>query len=287
MILVTGATGQLGKIVIEHLLNKTASHQIAALVRDPSKAADLKEKGVDIRMGDYEDISSLDQAMQGIEKVLLISGTDEAHRVQQHQNVVDAAKRAGVKFIAYTSRILKDPEASTNHLMDGHFKTEAIFKQIGLTYALFQNALYMDAIPLFIGGERVFETGIHIPAGQGKVAFALRRDLGEAIANVLLEDVSESQIYKLTASEAWSFDDVAAALSELSGKTVEYMSIDRPAFEVQMSQRGLPEQTYQRIADFYGDISDGQLDEITDDLEILLERQPSSLKDGLKILFAL
>jgi NAD(P)H dehydrogenase (quinone) len=287
MILVTGATGQLGKIVIEHLLNKTAANQIAALVRDPSKATDLKDKAIDIRVGHYDDISSLDQAMQGIEKVLLISGTDEAHRVQQHQNVVDAAKRAGVQFIAYTSRILKDPEASTNNLMDGHFKTEAIFKQSGLTYALFQNALYMDAIPLFIGGERVFETGIHIPAGEGKVAFALRRDLGEAIANVLLDDASESRIYKLTATEAWSFDDVAAALSELSGKTIEYTPIDRPAFEAQMSQRGLPEQTYQRIADFYGDISDGQLDEVTDELEIVLGRQPSSLKDGLKILFAL
>jgi NAD(P)H dehydrogenase (quinone) len=171
--------------------------------------------------------------------------------------------------------------------MDGHFKTEAIFKDSGLTYALFQNALYMESLPLFLGGERVFETGIHIPAGQGKVAYALRDDLGEAIANVLLDDVSESRIYKLTAMEAWSFDDVAAVLSELSGKTIEYTPIDRPAFEAQMSQRGLPEQTYQRIADFYGDICDGQLDEVTDEMVALLGRKPSSLKDGLKVLFAL
>ena len=185
MILVTGATGQLGKIVIENLIDKTAAKGIAALVRDESKAADLKDKGVDIRVGNYDDIASLDQAMQGIDKVLLISGTDEEHRVQQHQNVVDAAKRAGVQFIAYTGRFMKDPDASANHLMDGHFKTEALIKASGLTYALFQNALYMDSLPLFLGGKQVFETGIAIPAGQGKVAYALRSDLGEAIANVL------------------------------------------------------------------------------------------------------
>jgi NAD(P)H dehydrogenase (quinone) len=119
MILITGATGQLGKIVIENLLKKTAASQIAALVREPSKAVDLKDKGIDIRIGHYEDIPSLDQAMQGIKKVLLISGTDEQHRVQQHQNVVDAAKRAGVPFIAYTSRILKDPSGGLNKPSDG------------------------------------------------------------------------------------------------------------------------------------------------------------------------
>ena len=287
MILVTGATGQLGKIVIENLMKKTAANQIAALVRDPNKAAELKDKGVDIRVGDYSDVASLDQAMRGIEKVLLISGTDEVNRVQQHQNVVDAAKRAGVKFIAYTGRFMKDPDTSGNHLMDGHFKTDALIKESGLTYALFQNALYMDSLQFFLGGERVFETGILIPAGHGKVAYALRRDLGEAIAQVLLEDVGESRIYKLTASEAWSFDDVAATLSELSGKTITYTSIDRPTFEAQMSQRGLPAQTYQRIADFYGDIRDGQLDEVTSEMETLLGRKPTALKEGLKILFAL
>ena len=103
----------------------------------------------------------------------------------------------------------------------------------------------------------------------------------------LLEDVTESRIYKLTASEAWSFDDVAATLSELTGKKIEYTSIDRPTFEAQMIKRGLPEQTYQRIGGFYGDIRDGQLDEVTLEMQALLGRKPTSLKDGLKILFAL
>lgn len=287
MILVTGATGQLGKIVINNLLNKTTANQIAALVRDPDKAADLKAKGVDIRVGNYNDLTSLNHAMTGIEKVLLISGTDEEHRIQQHQNVVDAAKQAGVQFIAYTGRFMRDPDLSANHLMDGHFKTDALIKESGLKYALFQNALYMDSLLLFLGGKQVFETGIAIPAGHGKVAYALRSDLGEAIAKVMLEDSGESHIYKLTASEAWSFDDVAAALSDLSGKTITYTPIDRPTFEAQMIKRGLPASTYEQIGGFYSDIRDGQLDEVTSEMEHVLGRKPTSLKDGLKILFAL
>jgi dTDP-D-glucose 4,6-dehydratase len=126
MILVTGATGHLGSAIINYLLKKLSASQIVALVRDVSKAADLKEKGVDIRIGNYEDSASLDKAMQGIEKVLLIAGTDEENRVALHRNVVDAAKSAGVKCIAYTSRNLRDPNTLVNKLMEGHFQRERI-----------------------------------------------------------------------------------------------------------------------------------------------------------------
>ena len=141
MILVTGATGQLGTAVIPNLLKKTSAERIAALVRDESKASALKEKGVDIRVGSYDDRASLDRAMQGIEKVLLIAGTDEDKRLQQHQNVVDAAKKAGVKYIAYTSRNLKDPNTLANKLMNGHFQTEDYIKECGLNYVLFSQCL--------------------------------------------------------------------------------------------------------------------------------------------------
>lgn len=108
MILITGSTGKSGNAVIRQLLQKTVANQIAALVRDEAKAADLKAKGINLRVGSYDDMASLDKAMQGIETVLLIAGTDEEKRLQQHQHVVDAAKRAGVRYIAYTSRTLKD-----------------------------------------------------------------------------------------------------------------------------------------------------------------------------------
>lgn len=211
MILVTGATGQLGIAVVKNLLEKTSAHQIAALVRDESKASALKEKRLDVRVGNYDNTASLDQAMHGIEKVLLIAGTDENNRLQQHQNVVDAAKKAGVQCIAYTSRTLKDRNTLANQLMVGHFQTEDYIKASGSNYVLFRNVLYMDTLPQFVGGEKVFETGIHLPTGDGRVPFALRSEMGEAIAHALLENDCGNRIYKLTGSETYSFDDVAAA----------------------------------------------------------------------------
>lgn len=287
MILITGATGQLGTAVIQTLLEKTSANQIAALVRDESKASALKEKGVDIRVGNYDDTASLDQAMQGIEKVLLIAGTDEGKRLQQHQNVVDAAKRAGVSCIAYTSRNLRDVNTLTNKLMVGHFQTEDYIKDSRLPYVIFRSTLYMDLIPFYVGGS-VFETGIYLPAGEGKVAYALRSEMGEAIANALLKDSCDNRIYKLTGSESYSFDDVASALTKISGKEVTYTaSTENSVFEAQMEERGLPKAMFPRFVGFLTDIKNGQEDEVSADMENLLGRKPASLKAGLKVLFKL
>ncbi len=287
MILVTGATGQLGTAVIKTLLEKTSATQIAALVRDESKASALKEKGVDIRVGSYDDTASLDQAMQGIEKVLLIAGTDEENRLQQHQNVVDAAKKTGVQCIAYTSRSLKDRNTLANQLMLGHFQTEDYIKASGLNYILFRNVLYMDTIPQFIGGKKVFETDINLPTGHGQVPFALRSEMGEAIAHALLENDYSNRIYKLTGNKTYSFDDVAATLSDLSGKKVGYTPVEKSAFEMQMKERGTPDAMVQKVVGFLTDIKNGQEEEVSPDLENLLGRSPTSLKEGLKVLFNL
>jgi NAD(P)H dehydrogenase (quinone) len=287
MILVTGATGQLGTAVVNNLLEKTSANQIAALVRDESKASALKGKGVDIRFGSYDDTASLDKAMQGIETVLLIAGTDEENRLRQHRNVVDAAKKTGVQCIAYTSRSLKDRNTLTNKLMEGHFQTEDYIKECGLNYVLFRDVLYMDTIPQFVGGEKVFETGIYLPTGQGRVPFALRSEMGEAIAHVLLESDRSNRIYTLTSSESYSFDDVAATLTDLSGKAVGYTQIEKSAFEAQMKERGVPEMMIERVTGFLTDIKNGQEEEISPDLENLLGRKPASLREGLKVLFNL
>ncbi len=286
MILITGANGQLGTAVIKNLLDKTSANQIAAFVRDESKASNLKEKGVDIRVGNYDDTASLDKAMQGIERVLLIAGTDENNRIKQHQNVVDAAKKAGVQCVAYTSRTLKDRNTLANKLMEGHFQTEDYIKECGLNYAIFRNVLYMDTIGQFVG-SRVFDTGIYLPTGHGRVPFALRSEMGEAIANVLLESDRGNRIYKLTGSESYSFDDVAATLSDLSGKEVDYTPTEKSAFEAQMKERGAPETMVQRVVGFLTDIKNGQEEEVSPDLENLLGRKPTSLKEGLKVLFNL
>jgi NAD(P)H dehydrogenase (quinone) len=286
MILVTGATGQLGRSVVHQLLKNTSADKIAALVRDEDKAADFKDAGVSIRVGQYDDPVSLEKAMQGIEQVLLIAGTNEERRVQQHQSVVDAAKKAGVQGIAYTSRTLKDRSTMANKLMEGHFQTEDYIKDSGLSYALFRNVLYMDTIPQFVG-ERVFETGISVPAGQGKVAFALRSEMGEAIANLLLASDWNQTTYKLTGSTSYSFDDVAAELTRLSGRAVNYQPAEASAFGAQMIRRGVPELVVQRVIGFMTDIKNGQEDEISPDLERLLGRKPATLQEGLKTLFKL
>ncbi|GAB2551689.1 SDR family oxidoreductase [Spirosoma aerophilum] len=284
MILVTGATGQLGTATIQSLLKQRPPSEVAAFVRDENKAAALKERGVSIRVGTYDDTASLDAAMQGVDKVLLIAGTDEDNRLRQHQNVVDAAERAGVSAIAYTSRTLKDRSTMANSLMEGHFQTEDYIMASGLTYIIFRNVLYMDAIPQF-AGPAVFDTGIHLPAGQGKVPFALRVELGEAMANALAANGRGSKVYQLTGSEAWSFADVAAALSDLSGKTVSYTPAEPSTFESQLKGRGVPDLIVQRVIGFLTDIKNGQEDEVSPDMENLLGRKPTLLHDGLKILY--
>jgi NAD(P)H dehydrogenase (quinone) len=285
-ILVTGAAGQLGTTVVRHLLKNTTADQIAVLVRNASKVADLKEKGVAIHVGDYDDVASLEKAMQGIEKVLLIAGTDEQKRVQQHTNVVNAAKKAGVKLIAYTSRCLKNRNTLVNKLMVGHFQTEDCIMESGLTYILFRNILYMDTIPNFVG-DKVFETGINLPVGDGKVSFCLRKDMGEAMANALLQDIEDSKIYNLTGNALYSFHDVATALTELSGKDVHYSQIEKSTFEDNLKAKGLPDFVIQRIVGFMADVANGQEDAVTTDLEQLLGRKPATLKEGLKIIYNL
>lgn len=286
-ILVTGATGHLGSKVIETLLRKIPSSQISIITRKEEKRAEFETKGFNAFIGSYDDTASLEKAMSGVDTVLLISSGDQGDRMQEHKNVVDAAKKIGVKQIAYTSRSLRDRNTLANKLMVEHFQTEDYIKASGLKYIFFRNILYMDAIPQFIGGTAALERGIYLPAGEGRVAFALRSEMGEAMANVLLNEKFENNIYNFTGDKTYSFYDIATALSELSGKEVKYNNVDANVFSGMMKQRNVPEPTIQKIIDFITDIKQNQEAEITNDLEIKLGRKPTGLKDGLKQLFEL
>lgn len=285
-ILVTGATGQLGSAIIEQLLNKIPANQIAIITRKQEQWAAFEAKGFNAFIGSYEDVDSLEKAMTGVETVLLISAGDQGDRMQEHKNVVDAAVKVGVPNIAYTSRSLMDRTTLANKLMTDHFKTEDYIKESGLKYTIFRNVLYMDVIPLFVG-KQVFETGIFQPAGDGKVAFALRQEMGEAMANVLLNEACENKTYQFTGSEPSSFYDVAAALTELSGKQVKYTPVEVATFEKLMLEKGLPQAMVKKISDFNTDIKNGQEAEVTMDLEMVLGRKPASLREGLKVVFGL
>jgi len=286
MILVTGATGHLGSAVVSHLLKNTAGNNIAAFARDENKANHLRGKGIEVRLGTYDDIPSLDLAMQGIEKLLLISGNGPT-RLQQHKNVVAAAKKAGIKHIVFTSIALKDMKtAALRGLMEDLYQVEDYIRESGLTYTVLRNTLYTGATPLF-GGEKVIQTGINLPTGNGKVPFALRREMGEAAANTLLQNGHKNQTYELTASDLYSYGDVAKELSSLSGRTVNYADADSTTFPTQLKEFGLPEIVVLLVTGFSADIKNHQFEIVTKDLEKLLGRKPASLKEGLKEVFNL
>lgn len=287
MILITGATGQLGSAVLGQLLARTEASEVAALVRDPGKATDLSARGVSVRVADYDDAAGLRQAMLGIDRVLLIPGTEPGERVQQHQNVIDAAAGAGVDLLGFASRSLRDIEGSRNGLMGDYVETEDRVRASGLRYVLFRNALYLDTLPLFVGGPSVFDSGaIRLPVGDGTGAYALRREMGEALANGILDHRGGDHTYVVAAPEAYSFDDVAAALTEIAGRPVTYTAVTDEEWVAGAVQRGLPEAMARRSVGFFADIRDHQLDETSDDLTTLLGRKPTDLTAGLRELFS-
>ena len=284
MILITGATGQLGAATIQHLLKKTTSNNIVAFARDEQKAASLREKGIEVRIGNFNDSASLDNAMVGIDKVLLVSGTD-VDRFQQHQNVINAAKKAGVKHIVYTSVSLNDINTSAiKSFMQSHFQTEDYIKELKLNYTLLRNTLYTDGFPFF-AGEKALDNGIFLPSGEGKVPYALRDEMAEAAANVLIEDGHQNKTYNITGSDLYSYEDVARELSLLSDKTIQYTDINASTFSEQLKKFGVPEPVIFLVSGFSEDIKNKQFETISNDLENLLGRKPAALKDGLKAIY--
>jgi NAD(P)H dehydrogenase (quinone) len=284
-ILVTGATGHLGTAVIETLLTKIPSNNISILTRNVEKQHEFFTKNFNAFLGNYDNVHSIEKAMQGVDTVLLIASGDQGDRMQEHRNVVDTAKKLGVKHIAYTSRCLKNRNTLTNELMMDHFDTENYILESGLNHTFFRNILYMDSIPQFIGGNTALKNGIYLPAGDGKVSFALRSELGEAMANVLLNNKSENKIYNFTGDKSYSFYDIANALAELSGNVIQYTNLEISEYKKMMKQRNLPDEIINKIIDFITDIKHNQEADIYDDLEIQLGRKPTNLKNGLKVLY--
>ncbi|RXK60784.1 SDR family oxidoreductase [Lacibacter luteus] len=282
MILVTGATGQLGTIVVNELLKKVPAAGLAVLVRDENKAAAFKQQGVSVRVAAYQDAAALATALQGVDKVLLISSSDFNDRFGQHKNVVDAAKQAGVKHLLYTGVTMQNFETSPlNGFMSDHYQTDAYIKASGLTYTLLQNSLYTDVIPMFAGPQAV-DTGIFFPAGDGKVSFAARQDLGEAAANVLITEGHENKTYALTGDVAYSFAEISTTLAGLAGKTVNYISPEPAAFEEALKGFGLPAEIIGMSSTFAAGIKNNDFNYVSSTLEQLLGRKPTTLAAYLK-----
>ncbi len=288
MILVTGATGHFGKAAIRFLLQKNIpANTIAALVRDEAKAADLKEKGIVIRKGDYDDYASLVAAFTGVDKMLLVSASDIASRSIQQANAVKAAKEAGVKYILYTSFERKNETAGSPiaFVAKAHIETEQNIKASGIAYTFFRNNLYTDFIPVFIG-EKVRDTGIFWPAGDGKAAFGVREDMAEAAANVLTSEGHEGKEYIIANTENISFAEVAAVISRITGKTISYTSPSPAEYKSVLSVAGVPELYIDLFAAFAEAIKQGEFESSHTDLEKLLGRKPQSPAGFLQKVYA-
>lgn len=288
MILVTGATGNLGKATIEFLLEKgVAANEISALVRDESKAQDLKAKGITLKIGDYDNYASLVSAFKGVDKLLLVSGSDVVNRGKQQENGVLAAKEAGVKHIFYTSFERKNETGTSpvSFIADSHLQTEKIIKASGMDYTIFRNNLYFDALPMFFG-ENVAENGIFLPAGETKSSFALRKDMAEATANVLIGRGHENKEYSFSNTEKVSVGDIAKSLGEVLGKDISYTSPSSEVYVDTLTKAGVPAQYIGMFNGFAEAIKQGEFDVNNNDLENILGRKPANVKSFLAETYA-
>lgn len=287
MILVTGANGHLGRAIIHSLLKKGISPDtIIGLVREETKAQDLKAKGIELRVGDYDWYTTLVKSFEGVEKLILVSGRDLTTRVEQHDNVVTAAKEVGVKHILYTSFFDENKfKSSPFDFVSSSVKaTDATIKNSGIAYTLFKNNLYAELLP-FMLGQDVLNGGIYLPAGEGRAAYVTRPDIAEAIANVVMQEGHLNKEYNISNTENVSLAEVADLLSEVKGTEIKYTSPSKKDFIVTMEKKGLPSQVIKIFAGISEAIKSGEFQSATTDLEMLLGRKPTTMKQFIKQTF--
>lgn len=232
---VTGATGQLGRIVVEKLKERVSAESIVALVRTPEKALDL---GVKARVFDYNKPESLAESLQGIDSLLLISGNELGQRAQQHANVIDAAKQAGVKWIVYTSVLHAD--TSTLSLAAEHLLTEVALKASGVPYTILRNGWYTENYTGSLSGA-VAAGALIGSAGDGKIASAARADYAEAAAVVLTSEGNVGKVYELAGDEYYTLTELAAEVSRQTGKNIPYNNLSEAEYANILKSFNLPE----------------------------------------------
>ncbi|HHA1768871.1 TPA: SDR family oxidoreductase [Enterobacter ludwigii] len=279
MIAITGATGQLGQLVIEQLLNTVPANQIVAIVRNPAKAEALSQQGITVRQGDYADESTMTSALKGVEKLLLISSSEVGQRATQHQNVINAAKAAGVKFIAYTSLLHADKSPLSLHVE--HVATEKALAESGIPYALLRNGWYTENY--LASAPPALEHGVFIgAAGEGKIASATRADYAAAAAKVISGDGHAGNVYELAGDHAWTLSELAAELSKQSGKNVTYQNMSEKDFAAALKGVGLPAGLADMLADSDVGASKGGLFDDSHTLSKLIGRPTTPLSESIK-----
>ena len=280
MIAVTGATGHLGDLVVQELMARGAvPAEIIAIVRDEKRATELKKRGVQIRVADYTDSAALEKSLAGVSRLLLVSANEVGKRAPQHKNVVDAAKKAHVKLLAYTS-ILK-ADTTQMLLAKEHLETEKYILASGLPYVFLRNGWYIENYSAQIPGY-LQHGGIAGSGENGKVSAASRRDYAAAAAVALLGKAKTNSIYELAGSTSFTLEELAKTVSGLVGKNLEYKNIPVGDLKQLMIGAGLPEGLAAVLADSDVGIARGELFNESHDLEKLIGHSTAPLETVLR-----
>ncbi|HEJ9692949.1 SDR family oxidoreductase [Proteus mirabilis] len=279
MIAITGATGLLGQHVIENLLQTVPANQIVAFARDVKKGSSLSQKGVLVRQADYNDKASLITALQGVDKLLLISSSEVGKRTIQHRNVIEAAKSADVQFIAYTSILHADRSPLSLHVE--HVETEKMLADSGISYTLLRNGWYTENYLASV--PAALEHGVFLgAAGDGKIASATRADYALVAARVISEEGHIGKVYELAGDEAWTLEQLAKELTKQSGKQVIYNNLSQADFVAALKTAGLPDKLSNMLADSDIGASKGGLFDDSHTLSKLIGRRTTTLAESIK-----
>ncbi|GIQ71107.1 SDR family NAD(P)-dependent oxidoreductase [Xylanibacillus composti] len=282
-LLVTGATGKLGSKVVETLLESVPANQVAVSVRNPEKAEGWRARGVDVRHGDFDRPETLDAAFAGMDRILIISADgDNDTRIRQHQHAVEAAARAGVKFIAYTS--LANAGSSKLLLAPTHQATEQAILGTGIPYSFLRNNWYLENEAAGIQGVIAGAPWV-TSAQSGKVGWALRQDYAAAAAAVLAGEGHEHTTYELS-GKLLTQDELASAVGSVLGKEVQVQHVDDAAYAEVMRGVGVPEAAVPFLVGIQKGIREGELEVESDDFEKLLGRPATPVEEALRQLIA-
>lgn len=282
-LLVTAATGQLGRKVVAELLKKVPATDLAVAVRNAGKAADLASAGVDVRVADYARAEGWDAALAGIERVLLISSSEVGQRVAQHRNVIDAAVRAGVALIGYTSVLRAD--TSELGLAVEHRETEALLRASGLPVVLLRNGWYTENLTYSLAHE--LASGVRFgSAGDGLISTASRDDYAAAAATVLAGNGHAGKTYELAGDSAYTLAEYTAEVSRLSGKQVAYQDLSQADYRASLLKAGLPAPFAEMLADNDAAAARGALFDDGHQLSALIGRPTTPLAETLRAALA-
>ncbi|MBT2601104.1 MULTISPECIES: SDR family oxidoreductase [unclassified Oceanobacillus] len=277
-ILVTGATGKLGSKVVDSLLKKTPASELAVSVRNPNKAEGLRARGVEVRQGDFDHPETLDHALAGIDRLLIISTDgDNETRIRQHTNAVQAAERAGVKFIAYTS--LANATESKSIMAPPHVAAEAAIIKTGIPYSFLRNNWYLENEMGSIQGAMAGAPWV-TSAGAGKVGWALQQDYADAAAAVLLGNGHKNTVYELSGPHLTQ-EELAATLGTVLGKEIPVQQVSDEKYGEIMKDLGLPDFAIPIVVGIQESIRNGVLEIQSNDFEKVLGRPITPIKDAL------